>query len=127
MTLKNAEAGLESETVEGYTACLASYDVAIFFLEENKTELDLDGLTLEEYAELYEIYGIITGFEVDAYGNIASSFVSEGGDGEEYFYYVTVKETEESFWLVQSACLSAESESYVDVFAQWHATIEEAK
>ena len=118
---------LFSETVEGYAACLWNDGITILILEENKAENSLTYLTLENYANLYETYGIVTGFAVDPYGNLATSFVEQGGDGNEYFYYVTVKETEESFWLIQTCCLSSEATLYADAFAQWNATITAAE
>ena len=123
----SAAPGLKKMDVEGFTACLTNEEVMILILEERKDDYGLYGLTLEDYAALYEEYGIITGFSYDLYGNLAATFTSEVDGGVEYFYYATVKNTGDSFWLIQMACLSDMAPSYVESFTQWGATIAEIR
>lgn len=120
-----AAPGMELVEQEGFQACLADYDRLVMVIEDSKAEFGLYGLSLEDYASLYVDGETITGFESDPYGNLSTYFVNEGADGVMYIYYVTVKNTADSFWLVQCACAQEAAALYYEDFALWCATITE--
>lgn len=115
-----ALAGLDETPMEGYTTTLDSRKIAVFLLEEDKPA----GYHLADYADLVvQANGMETSFAEDAYGNLANSYVAES-EGEQWFYYVTVVEGQDSFWLCQFICRESERSKYEDLFGQWSATLE---
>mgnify|MGYP003318717364 CR=1 FL=1 len=53
-------------------------------------------------------------------------FIADSTTGEsDFFYYVTIKETESSFWMVQFVCPGEVAEKHVDSMAQWSSTFAE--
>ena len=64
----------------------------------------------------------------DRYGNLATCYAADSITGEkDFFYYVTIKETAESFWLVQFVCPGETAEEHVDNMAQWSSTFTYSK
>lgn len=120
-----AAPGLEALEVEGYAAILADESCTILVLQDSKAEYGLYGLTVEDYASLYVDGEIITGFETDACGNVAASFLNQGDDGLVYFYYAVAKNTSDNFYLIQCACSQDSAMAMAGEFAQWCATITE--
>ena len=120
-----AAPGMELVEVEGFAAVLADSASTIMFIEDNKEEYGLYGLTVEDYASLYVDGESILGFEKDACGNVATSFVGQGDDGVSYFYYVVAKNTADNFYLVQIACAQENAMVMAGEYAQWCATITE--
>ena len=82
-------------------------------------------MSLEEYAELYVDGEQITGFEMDPYGNLAATYTIQGDDGTQFICYAVVKNTTDSFWLLQCACTADNAVLFVEDYAQWCATFAE--
>ena len=121
-----AAPGMEVLEQEGFDAFLADDARAIMVIEDNKAEYALYGLRREEYAALYVDGATITeDFEADPYGNLTNGFVNELDDGSVFVYYVVVKNTTDSFWLIQCACPYEMATPTLEDFAQWCATIVE--
>lgn len=114
-------------TVEGYTVCYESKDVAVFILKEAFTlQAGLENQTVDYYAELVrnanaskapgEIkkqYGLIY-FEYDHLNE---------EKGVTYRYFTTMFKGPDAFWLVQFAC---ERDEYADKrqsFIDWAKTV----
>ena len=100
--------GLEVQNAEGFTACLGSHDMIVLVMEDNKETNDLVGLSLEEYAQLVSDTNDLEAFKQDNYGNLQTRFYTTDETGMEYFNMLTVKETEDSFWVFQLACTARE-------------------
>ena len=120
-----AAPGMEALEIEGFAACLADEKNTILVIQDNKAEYGLYGLTAEDYANVYVDGELITGFETDPCGNIATSFLSQGDDGETYFYYAVAKNTADNFYFIQLACSQLDAATMADDFAQWCATVTE--
>ena len=120
-----AAPGLESLEIEGFAAVLADETTTIMVIEDSKAEYGLYGLTVEDYASFYVDGELITGFETDACGNVATAFLSQGDDGMTYFYYAVAKNTADSFFFIQCACPQDSAMAMAGEFAQWCATITE--
>lgn len=118
-----AESGLTEKAQAPFTTTLQGNNSMVTFLEEHKSML-ADGLTAEGYAAIITSgNGLSTDFAMDAEGNLANSYTREV-DGNEFFYYLTVKETATSFWLVQMVCLQKQQETYEPLFRQWLASVQ---
>lgn len=118
-----AAPGMELVEVDGFSAVLADAQNTIMVIRDNKDEYGLYGLTEEHYASLYVDGDVITGFQTDACGNTASSFLSQGDDGMTYFYYAVAKNTADDFYMIQCACSQERAMAMAGEFAQWCATI----
>lgn len=120
-----AAPGMEALEVEGFAAVLADNRSTILVIQDSKEEYGLYGLTAEDYASAYVDGETITGFETDPCGNIATSFLSQGDDGNTYFYYAVAKNTADNFYFIQLACSQADAATMADDYAQWCATVTE--
>jgi hypothetical protein len=120
-----AAPGMEALEIEGFAACLADEKNTILVIQDNKAEYGLYGLTAEDYANVYVDGELITGFETDPCGNIATSFLSQGDDGETYFYYAVAKNTADNFYFIQLACDQNAAIAMAGEFAEWCATFAE--
>lgn len=118
-----AAPGMELVEVDGFSAVLANESSTIMVIQDSKEEYGLYGMTVEDYASLYVDGMTIVGFETDACGNVATSFVSEGGDGVPYFYYAVAKNTADNFYMIQCACTQENAMVMAGEYAQWCATI----
>lgn len=118
-----AAPGMEPVEDESFAAILANESSTIMVIQDNKAEYGLYGLTVEDYASMYVDGQSITGFETDACGNVASSFVNQVEDGSVYFYYVVAKNTADNFYLIQCACTQENALALAGEYAQWCATI----
>ena len=118
-----AAPGMELVEVEGFSAVLADEKSTIMVIRDNKDEYGLYGMTAEDYASLYVDGETILGFETDACGNVATSFLSQGDDGVVYFYYAAAKNSADNFYLIQCACSQADAMTMAGEYAQWCATI----
>ena len=120
-----ANPGMEALEVEGFAAVLADENTTIMVIQDNKEEYGLYGLTVEDYATFYVDGEVITGFETDACGNVATAFLSQGDDGVTYFYYGAAKNTADNFYFIQLACDQNAAIAMAGEFAEWCATFAE--
>lgn len=115
--------GLDETQIEGMAAYLRNGFFLIMVIEEPKAGTALEGITLEEYGELLCRSNGLAPFTRDIYGTLATVNVAAGeSEGEQFFYYVTVHETEESIWLVQAACPDDLAQSNAKDLALWSST-----
>lgn len=115
--------GLEEEDIDGMAAYLDSGFFLYMVIEEPKTGTALENSTLEEYAAILTDQNNLDPCIVDRYGSLATCYVADSYTGHTaFFYYVTLWETEESFWMVQMVCPGEVAEKYVDSMAMWSST-----
>lgn len=120
-----ASSDLYLSSIDGYTACLDSSYCAVMFLEEPKASLDSDIVYLIDYAnEITEMYQL-NACSYDFYGNVVTGYLTEGTDGTVYYVYVTMKETEDSFWLIQAFMPVQDTVAMCNDVAQWLSTFGE--
>jgi len=114
--------GLDETQIEGMAAYLRNSFFLVMVIEEPKVG-PLENVTLEEYGEMLCRSNGLAPFVRDIYGTLATVNVAAGeSEGEMFFYYVTIHETEDSIWLVQVACPDDLAQSNAADLAAWSAT-----
>lgn len=118
-----AEPGMQEVPGGGYAAVLQGDYCLLMVLEDPKQNATA-ALSLEGYAKtVARIHGLEP-FRENAYGNLATVYTTHSqSTGLDYFYYLTVKETDESFFLCQMVCTAGEYRNYRDQFDIWATTI----
>lgn len=119
-----AEDGLETQKASCFTACLGDRNVIILVMADDKVENNLTELTLSDYAELVSQTNDLDGFKKDSYGNLLTTFYSSDDNGLEYYNTIVVKETMDSFWVCQMACLANDQAAYAREFCLWASSIQ---
>ena len=116
----------ETEAMAGYMK--SGYHI-VMVIREDKPGTVLENATAEEYAEMLSSSNGLTPFRYDRYGSLATTYTAESDEegNEDFFYYVTVKESEDCFWLIQIVCPVSLSIEGADEIAQWSATFRETE
>ena len=120
-----AENGMEHHKAEGFTGCLGNRSVIILFMADNKEANNLTDMDLEGYADLLCQTNELSHFKWDTYGSLCTSFYSTDETGMEYYNMITVKETTDSFWVVQMACSAENQAQYARAFSLWASSVSE--
>lgn len=117
---------LKEERTQAMAAYMDSGFFLVMVIEEPKEGTVLADMTAEEYGEMLTTQNKLDPCVIDRYGNLATCYVADSITGEsDFFYYVTIKETESSFWMVQFVCPGEVAEKHVDSMAQWSSTFAE--
>ena len=111
-----AEQGLQAQPHSAYVGVLQGQTCLITFLQDLKSDAG-EVETLEQYAQTVARLHQLPDFRRSAFGNL----VSEQIRGE-YYYFLTVKERDDSFYLCQMVCPAAHYGRYRDRFELWAAT-----
>lgn len=120
--------GLKEEETEAMAGYMKSGYHILMVIREDKNGTVLENATAEEYGEMLAGSNGLTPFVRDSYGNLATTYTapSDKEGNEDFFYYVTVKEGAECFWLIQFVCpVSLSVDGGADELAQWSATFAE--
>ena len=120
-----AENGMEHHKAEGFTGCIGNRSVIILFMADNKESNNLTDMDLDGYANLLCQTNDLGHFKYDTYGNLCTSFYSTDETGMEYYNMITVKETTDSFWVVQRACSAENQAQYARAFSLWASSVSE--
>ncbi len=121
-------AGMEAGEAEGVDVFYSADDCMMSALREGfdvfaSVGLDGEATTLEEYAALVEqAGGLTTSFETDGNGNPFMTYTSVV-DGNDIFYYATLRKGTDAFWVVNFACMDAQQAEYLPQFEQWSNSI----
>ena len=118
-----AVAGMEKQSAPGFTEAIGSRKAIIRVMQDNKEKNDLVGLSLQEYADLVAKANDLEPFTQDNHGNLHVNFYSNDTAGVEYYNNLTVKETEDSFWVFQMTCAAEDQASYDREFTIWATSI----
>ena len=121
----HAEEGMDHHKAEGFTGCIGNRSVIILFMADNKETNHLTEMTLDDYADLLCQTNELGHFKYDTYGNLCTSFYSTDETGMEYYNMITVKETTDSFWVVQLACSADNQAQYTRAFSLWASSVTE--
>lgn len=117
---------LKEQRNEAMAAYMDSGFFLVMVIEEPKTGTILESMSAQEYADMLTTQNNLDPCTMDRYGNLATCYAADSVTGEkDFFYYVSIKETAESFWLVQFVCPGETAESHVDSMAQWSSTFVE--
>ena len=120
--------GLKEEETEAMAGYMKSSYHIVMVIREDKAGTVLENATAEEYAKMLADSNGLTPFQTDRYGSLATTYTAESNeDNEDFFYYVTVKEGTDCFWLIQIVCPVSLSVDGADEIAQWSATFREAE
>lgn len=120
--------GLKEEKTEAMACYMKSAYHIVMVIREDKPGTVLENATAEEYAGMLASGNGLTPFQYDRYGNLATTYTAPSDEpgNEDFFYYVTVKEGTDCFWLIQIVCPVSLSVEGADEIAQWSATFTEA-
>ena len=120
--------GLKEEETEAMAGYMKSSTHLVMVIREDKPGTVLENASAEEYAKLLSDSNGLTPFREDRYGNLATTYTAESTEEgkEDFYYYVTVKESADCFWLIQIVCPISLSVEGADELAQWSATFREA-
>ena len=121
--------GLKEEKTEAMAGYMKSGYHIVMVIREDKNGTVLENATAEEYGEMLSGSNGLTPFQYDRYGNLATTYTAPSDEpgNEDFFYYVTVKEGADCFWLIQFVCpVSLSQDGGADELAQWSATFAQA-
>lgn len=124
----NLPKDLKEETLEGFNYYLYGSNFMFSALKEDfglfdQLGIDANNTTVEDYGALIQQFNELEeGFEADGYNNLCITYTSEV-DGEEYFYYTTVRKGTDAFWLVTFSSYNDEKDIYQPLFEKWANTI----
>ncbi len=103
--------------VDGYTACYASGDAAVFALREPFDAKEGFGdLSVVEYGTMVLTNNALakTVTLEDDGGMIVFRYESSG-----YWYYTVLLKGTDAFWMVQFTALTENAQAYMQIFRQW--------
>lgn len=117
--------GFRETSMEGYTVCYDSKDVAVFVLREGFDLVPgVSELTLDEYVELVrESNKGKDGVTVGREGNLPCMEYRSTNDGTIYYYYTVMYKSSDAFWLVQFATKDANAKELRPRFVEWAKTV----
>ena len=120
----------EVDDMEGFVAYYYNDNFMMSALKEDQDTFgqygaDINDYTLEDYAELVLYANEIDDdtFQEDEYGNLYITYERESG-GQDFFYYSTVKEGTQSFWVITFACFDGEEGTYLPQFKEYASLLE---
>ena len=86
--------------------------------------LDTQAFSLEDYGVLVKAANDFDGdFTEDSYGNLRITY-SANVNGNDYFYYSTIRKGSDGYWLIHFACLESSKAEYEPIFEMLGNTIE---
>ena len=115
--------GMDKQDAPGFTACIGNQRALILVMQDNKADNALENLSLEEYADLVAKANELDPFTQDNYGNLHIGFYSNDELGVRYYNNLTVKESDDSFWVFQMTCAADDQATYDREFALWATSI----
>lgn len=116
--------GMELQPMEGYDAALLGGRVVTLVFSEPKEKVG-EGFSLEEYAQAVTDANGLEACTPDKYGNLATVFTQKDEQGQTYFYYLVVTQTDQAYWICQSACPEEDAAIYADEFSRWSTSLAE--
>jgi len=120
--------GMKSFSADGFAMAYHADDVMMSAVKENfsdytELELNLEAMRIEEYAQLtQEINGLEHPFTADESGNFFVTYNAHI-DGQDFFYYSTIRKGTDAFWVVTFACPEKHSIDYLPAFEIWSTSI----
>ncbi len=118
--------GMYEIEAEGFDKVLTDNYVTVYFYRdtfEELAEVDLDKISIEEFAELYAAVNEIPNpYTADANGNLVTTY-NVDIQGTNLYNYDTVRKGSDSFWNVSFTCADSAKDKYADKFVEWANTI----
>lgn len=120
-----ATGGMREIEVDGMAVNMKNNYFVVMVIEESKKGTILEDMDLESYGAMLAQNNGLEPFTLDPYGNYATVNIANVYESEDlFFYYVTIRETENSIWLIQIACPDELAASNMDQMAQWSASFD---
>lgn len=113
--------GMMEIDMDGYDAFVTDNQLVLVLLKEEKYE----GWTLDDYAAAVAEANAIDAFALNEAGIPAASYTAEV-EGLCYYFYLTVHETEDAFWLCQFYTVESLVDAYLPSFPAWSASLKPA-
>ena len=122
------EKGLTQATQSGFDAFFSGDRAAMAGVKETADEFtplgyDVNSLSEEDYASMVAEANGFEGFTKNANGRFVYTYV-ENVEGDDYFYYTTVRKGSDCFWVINFFCANDDAKEYQPKFNQWAETIE---
>jgi len=120
-------ADMKSDPTDGFELFYIS-DYAMMSVVREDYELlrqagiDPDTLTIDDYAALVGQANGIT-YDKDASGNYVTEY-TRNVDGSDFYYFTTLRQSSDSYWVVSFACFLSDRDKYKASFEEWAGTIE---
>ncbi len=111
--------GMRLAMQEGFVAYLTDNYMAVSFIAEEKPR----GWSLKDYATAAASANIFGPLKANDHGALAVEYTWESPEGVSYWYYVTVFETEENFWMAQFMGLESMKSRYEPHLPAWSASM----
>jgi hypothetical protein len=110
---------------QGFTQCYESRSVAVCTLKEEFTLMPgLEDYTLDDYAQLVCQTNQVDPAELETNrGVVYFDYVTQGNDGRDYYYMVTMHKGNDAFWLVEFATPSSNQSKMYPQFLSWAVSI----
>lgn len=124
MTITLTDA-FDEESYEGFTQCYESRSVAVFTLKEEFTLMPgLKDYTLDDYAQLVAETNQVDPSDLEnKQGVVFFDYVTQGSDGKDYYYMVTLHKGSDAFWLVQFATPVSNQNKLYAQFLSWAGSV----
>ena len=120
-----ATGGMREIEADGMAVNMKNNYFVVMVIEESKKGTILEDTDLESYGAMLAQNNGLEPFTLDPYGNYATVNIANVYESEDlFFYYVTIRETENSIWLIQIACPDELAASNMDQMAQWSASFD---
>ncbi len=122
------EKGLVQSSLSGFDVFLSGDNFAMTGEKETAEEFesvgyDVNSLSEEDYAALVAEVNGFDGFTKNANGRFVYTLF-DSVDGDDYFYYITLRKGSDCFWMINFFCEEDDAEEYEPKFEQWAETIE---
>ena len=118
-------------SIQNYTVCFDSKDVAVFALKEDFNLFDgAENYTLEDYGELVlKSNGFSSDIGLEAYNGLTyfEYIFTNPSTRDEYHYFTVLYKADDAFWMVQFATLEKNFEQYQQSFVDWAKSVEFSK
>ena len=117
------EQGATVLELDGYDAYYTTDTTGLVLLVENKEEYGLEGMTLEEYAQLLSEVNGYESMKLNSYGVYTAEHTYSDGTNT-FWYYTTAHETEDAFIMLQMFTFAGMKEKYLPSFEMWSAGLQ---
>ena len=118
-------------SIQNYTVCFDSKDVAIFALKEDFNLFDnAENYTLEDYGELVlKNNGFSSDIGLESYNGLTyfEYIFTNPSTSDEYHYFTVLYKADDAFWMVQFATMEKNFEQYQQSFVDWAKSVEFSK
>lgn len=113
------------ESYQGFTQCYESRSVAVFTLKEDFTLMPgLKDYSVYDYGQLVAESNQVDPSELETNrGILYFDYVTQGSDGKDYYYMVTLHKGNDAFWLIEFATPVNNQDQMYSQFLSWAVSV----